>query len=110
MQREATAPGLSHAAAAGAAAPAVATVAMEAEPALESCLSELDEGSDITGTLSGEEDKMDIDKVVSTIPKEQREGVRTMLEKSKGRRLRQLQRRLKTPVADEPALPRNPKK
>jgi hypothetical protein len=68
--------------------------------------------SDITGTLSGEEqqDNMDIEKVVSTIPKEQREGVRAMLEKSKGRRLRQIQRRLKKPIADEPALPRNPKK
>ncbi len=110
VQREATAPGLPHAAATGAAAPTPTTAAAETEPALESCLSELEEVSDITGTLSGEEDTMDIDKMVATIPKEQREGVRAMLEKSKSRRMRQIQRRLKKPTADEPALPRNPKK
>ncbi len=109
-QHAAATPGLSLASATGTAAPVAAAAAADTEPALESCLSDMD--SDITGTLSGEEqqDKMDIEKVVSTIPKEQREGVRAMLEKSKGRRLRQIQRRLKKPIADEPALPRNPKK
>ncbi len=99
-------------AAACAAASAAAVAVADGEPALESCFSELDNGSDVTGTLSGEElqDGMDIDKMVSTIPKEQREGVRSMLEKSKCRRMRQIQRRLKKPTADEPALPRNPKK
>ncbi len=86
--------------------------AADIEPALESCLSELDNESDITGTMSADDqgEKMDIDKVVSAIPKEQRDGVRAMLEKSKARRMRQLQRRVKKPAMDEPALPRNPKK
>ncbi len=115
-QRETTTSGQPLAATLGIAAPVAATAAaaaaVETEQALESCLSELDEASDITGTLSCDEqrDGMDIDKVVSTIPKEQREGVRAMLEKSKGRRMRQIQRRLKKPAADEPALHRNPKK
>ncbi len=111
-EAEAACPPQSAAAATTAAAATAATAAAEAEPALESCLSDLDNDSDITGTMSGDEqqDKMDIDKMVSTIPKEQREGVRAMLEKSKSRRMRQLQRRLKKPITEEPAIPRNPKK
>ncbi len=92
--------------------PASAAAACKPESVLESCPSELGEESDITGTLSGEDqrDGMDIDRVVSAIPKEQREGVRSMLEKSKERRMRQMQRRLKKPAAEEPRLPRSPKK
>ncbi len=91
----------------------VATAPMaEAESALESCLSDPGNETDITGTMSGDDqhDNMDIEKVVSAIPKEQRDGVRSLLEQRKIRRMRQLQRRRKKPAADEPALPRNPQK
>ncbi len=70
-----------------------------------------DGDSDITGTLSdGERESMEIDALVAAIPKDQRDGVRAMLEKSKIRRARRFQRRLKKPIADEPSIPRNPKK
>ncbi len=70
-----------------------------------------DDDSDITGTISeGERENMEIDALVAAIPSEQREGVRTMLEKSKIRRARRFQRRLKKPVIEEAGVPRNPKK
>ncbi len=79
------------------------------QPELDLGISDAD--SDITGTLSdGERDRMEIDKVVANIPKDQRDGVRAMLEKSKARRARQIQRRLKKPITEETGVPKNPKK
>ncbi len=70
-----------------------------------------DDESDITGTLSdGERESMEIDEVVAKIPQEQRDGIRAMLERSRAKRARRLQRRLKKPVVDGPGITRNPKK
>ncbi len=91
-----------------AAAAAATSTPAEARLELEAGLS--DDECDITGTLSdGERDQMEIDAVVERIPKAQREGVRAMLEKSRVRRARRMQRH-KKPETDAAGPPRNPKK
>ncbi len=106
-QQETTKPVANDTAAASAAVETSATV--WEQPELDTDVS--DAASDITGTLSdGDRDHMEIDKVVASIPKEQREKVRSMLEGSRIRRARQLQRRRKKPLVEETGVPRNPKK
>ncbi len=111
------APSLAAAAPGGAAdaAPNAEAAAAAAAPTSgEACLDPVavlsDDESDVTGTLSdGERDQMDIEAVVERIPKAQREGIRAMLEKSKTRRARRMQR-LKKPEAEIGGALRNPKK
>ncbi len=91
-----------------AAAAAATSTPAEARLELEAGLS--DGESDITGTLSdGERDQMEIDAMVARIPKAQREGVRAMLEKSRIRRARRMQRH-KKPETEAAGPPKNPKK